>query len=64
VFIEKSDPVQLASQVLKHGATSGGDFLLGLVCALAWYRNSMMDYPKEGESAWVEARQSQPVPII
>ena len=64
LFNNKSDTAHLASQVLQYGATSGGDFLLGLVCALAWYRNSMMYISKEGENAWVEFKQSQPVPII
>lgn len=64
LFTNKSDLVHLANQVLQQGATSGGDFLLGLVCALDWYRNSMMDIFKEGEDAWVELVQSQPVPII
>lgn len=64
LYDNSSDLAQIASQVLKQGATSGGDFLLGLVCALAWYRNSMMYIPKEGEDAWVELRQLQPMPII
>lgn len=64
LFNGNSELEQSANQVLHYGATSGGDFLLGLVCALTWYRNSMVYIPKEGEDAWVEFKQSQPVPII
>lgn len=53
-----------ASQVLGHGATSGGDFLLGLICAFEWVQNTMTDISKEGERAWVENNQPQPVPGI
>lgn len=54
----------LASRVMQHGATSGGDFLLGVICALEWVQNTMMDISKEGERAWVEINQPQPVPGI
>lgn len=54
----------LADQVMKHGATSGGDFLLGLICALEWVQNTMMDISKEGERARVGIKQPQPVPGI
>ena len=64
LFGDTGDLKHLANQVLQHGATSGGDFLLGLVCALNWYRNSKMDHSKEGEEAWVESMQSQPVSIL
>ena len=64
LFNNTSDLAQLASQVLQYGATSGGDFLLGLVCALAWYRNSILDYQKEGVNAWVDLKQSQLMPIL
>ena len=64
LFNDISDTLLLASQVLQHGATSGGDFLLGLVCALAWYRNSILDYQKEGVNAWVDLKQSQLMPIL
>ncbi len=53
-----------ARQVLRHGATSGGDFLLGLVCAMQWFQYNMTDVSKEGEQAWVELKQPQPVPGI
>jgi len=53
-FLNKKDDLVLsASRVLQHGATSGGDFLLGFVCALEWYRNSTLDHQKEGEQARV-----------
>jgi len=64
LFNEKSDLEKLASRVIRHGATSGGDFLLGLVCALDWYRTVMMEYTKEGEQAWVESVRLQSVPSI
>ncbi len=64
LFNNKSDLLPLAKRVLQHGATSGGDFLLGLVCALNWYRNTMMDLPKKGEQAWVEPKRLQPVPNL
>ena len=54
----------LASQVMQHGATSGGDFLLGLICALEWVQKAMTDISKEGEQAWVELKLKQPVPSI
>ena len=64
LFDNKSDLVDSADRVIQHGATSGGDFLLGLVCVLEWYRNTMMDFTKKGEQAWVESKRLQPVPII
>ena len=64
LFKEKNDLEYSASQVLEHGATSGGDFLFGLVCALEWYRNTLINYPKEGEKAWVESSGLQSVPTI
>lgn len=69
LFNHNEDLILLASQVMRHGASSGADFMLGLVCALDWYCQSIMDFPMEGEQAWVEslpsqAIQSQPVPII
>ncbi len=53
-----------ASQVMRHGATSGGDFLLGLICALEWYQNTLTNTEKEGERARVDNHQPQPVPGI
>ncbi len=64
LFNDINDLVHSASQVMQYGATSGGDFLLGLVCAIEWYRNIMTDFPMKGERAWVESKQPQPVPII
>ncbi|HSN94961.1 MAG TPA: DUF2877 domain-containing protein [Anaerolineaceae bacterium] len=64
LYQNKSDLASLTGQVMQHGASSGGDFLLGLVCALEWYRNSMADNPKKGEQAWVGLKGAQPVPSI
>ena len=64
MFNIKSDLAHLAGQVMQHGATSGGDFLLGLVCALNWYRNNATDFKKEGERAWVESISMKPVPMV
>ena len=64
LFNNQYDLEQSASQVLRHGATSGGDFLLGLICALEWYQNTLTNTEKEGERAWVEINQPQPVPGI
>jgi len=64
LFENENDLVQLAHRVMQHGATSGGDFLLGLVCALEWYHHIMTNTGKEGERAWVELNQLQPVPGI
>ncbi len=64
LFTHNAELEQLANQVLQHGATSGGDFLLGLVCALEWYQTAIKNTKKEGERAWVEINQSQPVPGI
>lgn len=41
IFNNQDDPVNLAGKVFQHGATSGGDFLLGLICALQWYQNTL-----------------------
>jgi len=64
LFKNKSDLTDFASQVMQHGATSGGDFLLGLICALEWYQSAIMNTEKEGERAWVEPNQPQPMPGI
>ncbi len=64
LFNNQGNLEQSAAQVMRHGATSGGDFLLGLVCALEWVQNVMTDISKEGEQAWVELKQPQPVPGI
>ena len=62
LFKNKSDLTDFASQVIQHGATSGGDFLLGLICALEWYQAAMTKTKKEGERAQVELNQPRPVP--
>ena len=64
LFKNQADLTQLASQVIQHGASSGGDFLLGLICALEWFQKTMTDNLKEGEHAWVELKRQQPVPGI
>lgn len=64
LFNNQGNLEQSAAQVMRHGATSGGDFLLGLVCALEWVQNIMTDISKEGEQAWVALKQPQPVPGI
>lgn len=61
LFNQKGTLEFLANQVMKSGATSGGDFLLGLICALEWYQNALTKTEKEGERAWVEPNQPQPV---
>ena len=64
IFNNQDDPVDLAGMVFQHGATSGGDFLLGLICALEWYQNTLTNTEKEGERARAEIHQPQPVPGI
>ena len=64
LFQNGDDLEKCASQVLRHGASSGGDFLLGLICALEWYQNTLTNTEKKGERAWVERNQPQPVPGI
>lgn len=66
LFNNPYDLEQTASRVIQHGATSGGDFLLGLICALEWVQNNMMDIhtKMKGESARVDLEQPQPVPGI
>ncbi len=64
LFENQGNLLKLADEVFHHGATSGGDFLLGLVCALEWVQNTLKDIKKEGEQAWVALNQPQPVPGI
>lgn len=64
LFEKQGDLRKLANEVIHHGATSGGDFLLGLVCALEWVQNTIIDMEQKGEQAWVELNQPQPVPGI
>ena len=64
LFNNTGELLHFADLVMKHGATSGGDFLLGLICALEWYQSAIMNTEKEGERAWVENNQPQPVPGI
>ncbi len=62
LFKSDKDLILLAEKVLRHGASSGGDFLLGLVCALEWYQNAITETLKEGEQARVANKRLQPVP--
>ncbi|MEL7626476.1 MAG: DUF2877 domain-containing protein [Anaerolineaceae bacterium] len=55
LFNNYETPVVYASQVIQYGATSGADFLLGLVCALGWYQHVNTVYIKEGEEVWALA---------
>ena len=64
LFNNTGELLHFADLVMKHGATSGGDFLLGLICALEWYQSPIMNTEKEGERAWVEPNQPQPLPGI
>lgn len=64
LFEDQEDLLKLADKVIHHGATSGSDFLLGLVCALEWFQKTLKDFEKKGEQAWVELNQPQPVPGI
>ena len=64
LFNNTGELLHFADLVMKHGATSGGDFLLGLICALEWYQSAIMNTEKEGERAWVEPNQPQPMPGI
>ena len=64
IFNNHADTANLANQVLRHGATSGGDFLLGLICALEGDQAAITNTEKEGERAWVEPNQPQPMPGI
>ncbi len=57
LFSGEDDLTFLASQVMRHGASSGGDFLLGLVCALDWYYNWKQEILKKGEKAQVDLMQ-------
>jgi hypothetical protein len=63
-FKNDKDLILLAEKVLRHGASSGGDFLLGLVCALDWYQNAITEISKEGDKTWVEYKRLQPVPTL
>jgi hypothetical protein len=64
LFKSDKDLIFLAEKVLRHGASSGGDFLLGLVCALDWYQNAITETLKEGEQARVANKRLQPVPTL
>ncbi len=63
-FKSDKDLILLAEKVLRHGASSGGDFLLGLVCALKWYQIAITEISKEGDKTWVEYKRLQPVPTL
>jgi len=62
LFKSDKDLILLAEKVLRHGASSGGDFLLGLVCALRWYQHQALDLSVKGDKTWVESTRFQPVP--
>ena len=53
LFGNQADLAGIANQVFQHGATSGGDFLLGAICALEWVQESLTVNIKEGEQARV-----------
>lgn len=52
LFIIKEDLFTTAARVLEHGASSGGDFLLGLVCVLEWFQQQETALTKEGAYAF------------
>jgi len=64
LFKVEDDLADAASQVFGHGASSGGDFLLGLLCAMEWYQNAISENSKKGEKAWVALQKLQPAPGI
>lgn len=64
LFEGEYDLIGSASQVLWHGASSGGDFLLGLVCALDWFGTQVYEIIRKGESAQVRSIQPQLAPTI
>lgn len=51
LFNQEDDLLSSAEKVLQHGASSGGDFMLGLLCALNWFTQKMKTIDKEGEQA-------------
>lgn len=51
LFNHEDDLLSSAEKVLQHGASSGGDFMLGLLCALNWFTQKMKTIDKEGEQA-------------
>ena len=51
LFNHEDDLLSSAEKVLQHGASSGGDFMLGLLCALNWFTQNMKTIDKEGEQA-------------
>ena len=52
LFNTKEDLFTTAARVLEHGASSGGDFLLGLVCVLEWFQEQKTAFIKEGAYAF------------
>lgn len=51
LLFNEGDLLSSAEKVLQHGASSGGDFMLGLLCALNWFTQNMKTIDKEGEKA-------------
>ena len=51
MLFNEDDLLSSAEKVLQHGASSGGDFMLGLLCALNWFTQNMKTIDKEGEQA-------------
>lgn len=51
LLFNEDDLLSSAEKVLQHGASSGGDFMLGLLCALNWFTQNMKTIDKEGEKA-------------
>lgn len=51
MLFKEDDLLSSAEKVLQHGASSGGDFMLGLLCALNWFTQNMKTIDKEGEQA-------------
>ena len=54
LFNDGRDLVNTAASVFGRGASSGGDFLLGLVCVLDWYHYQITAIFEEGERVQVE----------
>jgi len=64
IFDDKSDWFELVRDVAQTGASSGMDFLLGLVCALDWFSTNFVKYPVKGGAEQVESYEVQPETLI
>lgn len=62
LFDDGRDLIKTAAGVFGRGASSGGDFLLGLVCVLDWYHYKFTAFIEEGERVQVEFKTARPVP--